>query len=254
MTNKNDMIEIDLLRLMQAMWHRIWVILLSMVVFAAMALGYTAFLVTPRYQADALMYVNSSNISLGGTKVNISQGELNAAQSLIDTYGVILKARTTLNDVIASAGLTCTYEELLAMITTESVNETEVFRITVTNSNPEQAALIANTIAQLLPEKIASIVEGSSARIVDMAVIPSRPASPSYPKNLLIGAILGLLVSCGIVAVRELMDDKIYGSDYLAQNYDLPILAAIPDLLSSQDSATYYYGGPAKKAPPKERR
>ena len=241
MENRNDdEMEIDLLKLARALWRRAWAIMLAAVIFGGAALTYTAIFVTPLYKAEALMYVNSSNISVGGAKVSISQGELTAAQSLIKTYAVILSTRTTLNDVIEQSGVSYTYEELKGMISAQSVNSTEVFSITVTSPSPREAEMLANTIARILPEKISAIVEGSSARIVDYAVEPAKKASPSLSKNALIGAMLGFVLACGIVVIMELTDEQIHDSDYLIQTYDIPVLAVIPDLLSATSTNDYY--------------
>lgn len=241
MENRNDdEMEIDLLKLARALWRRAWAIMLAAVIFGGAALTYTAIFVTPLYKAEALMYVNSSNISVGGAKVSISQGELTAAQSLIKTYAVILSTRTTLNDVIEQSGVSYTYEELKEMISAQSVNSTEVFSITVTSPSPREAEMLANTIARILPEKISAIVEGSSARIVDYAVEPAKKASPSLSKNALIGAMLGFVLACGIVVIMELTDEQIHDSDYLIQTYDIPVLAVIPDLLSATSTNDYY--------------
>ena len=241
MENRNDdEMEIDLLKLAKALWRRAWAIMLAAVIFGGAALTYTAIFVTPLYKAEALMYVNSSNISVGGAKVSISQGELTAAQSLIKTYAVILSTRTTLNDVIEQSGVSYTYEELKEMISAQSVNSTEVFSITVTSPSPREAEMLANTIARILPEKISAIVEGSSARIVDYAVETAKKASPSLSKNALIGAMLGFVLACGIVVIMELTYEQIHDSDYLIQTYDIPVLAVIPDLLSATSTNDYY--------------
>ena len=92
----------------------------------------------------------------------------------------------------------------------------------------------------MLPEKIASIVEGTSARIVDHAVVPTRKASPNITQNTMIGAIFGFLLACGIVVITEQLNDQIQDSDYLSQTYDLPVLAVIPDLLSHKSDHEYY--------------
>lgn len=249
---ENEEMEIDLLQLMRALWRRAWAIVLVAAIFGAAALGGTAMFIKPLYKAEALMYVNSSNISVGGTKVSISQSELTAAQTLVDTYIVIMNTRTTLEDVIEQSGVPYTYEELMEneMISAAAVNGTEVFSIEVTSTDPKEAELLANTIARILPEKIASIVEGSSARIVDYAVEPAKKASPSLTKNTLIGAVLGFVLACGVVVVMELMDEQIHDSDYLTETYDLPVLAVIPDLLSTKSKNEYYQSAEqrAKKA------
>lgn len=236
--NANDEMEIDLLELLAALWKRVWAIILATVMFAAAALAGTVFFVTPKYEAQALMYVNSSMAV--GSKLSISMAELNAAQSLIDTYAVILKTRTTLNDVIAQAGVSYSYEDMVEMISAASVNGTEIFAITVTSTSPQEAEQLANTIAEILPDKIASIVEGSSVRIVDYAVTPAHKASPSLTKNTIIGGMLGFVLMCGVVVVQFLMDDKIHDSDYLKETYSIPVLAVIPDLLASKNENEYY--------------
>ena len=201
MNNNHEEMEIDLLRLIQALWRKAWAIVLVAAIFGSCFLAGTAMFIKPKYKANALMYVNSSNISLGGAKVSISQAELSAAQTLVDTYIVILNTRMTLEDVIEQSGVSYTYEELIEseMIQAAAVNGTEVFSVEVTSTDPKEAELLANTIARVLPEKIASIVEGSSARIVDYAVVPAKKASPSLTKNALIGAILGIVLAFWVI-------------------------------------------------------
>ena len=239
MNNETGELEIDLLRMAQALWKKAVGIVIAGVLAAAAALGYTAFFVTPLYKAEALMYVNSNNISVGSTKVSISQAELSAAQTLVDTYIVILNTRATLSEVIAQTKVNYSYEQLKKMISAQSVNSTEVFSITVTSPDPKEAEVLANAIAQILPQKIASIVEGSSARIVDYAVESTEKASPSLRGNALLGFVLGVILACGVVIIREMLDDVIHDSDYLIQTYDIPVLAVIPDLLSSQSANAY---------------
>ena len=237
----NEEFEIDLLKIFQTLWKKAWAIILAAAIFGCAFLGWSTFFVDPLYKAESLMYVNSSNISVGGTKVSISQSELTAAKTLVDTYIVILKTRTTLDAVIEQSGVNYTYEQLKSMITATAVNDTEIFSIQVTSPNPEEAALLANTIAEVLPGKIASIVEGSSARIVDYAVTPVIQTSPNPIKNAIVGAFLGAVLASAIVIVGELMDNLIYDSDYLTETYDLPVLAVIPDLQSGKRSSNAYY-------------
>lgn len=240
MKEKNqDEVEIDLLQLARALLKNVWAIILAMVIFGGCTLAYTAVFVKPLYEAESLMYVNNNSLSVGDAKLSISSGDITAAKSLVDTYAIILKTRATLEDVIEQADVPCSYEQLAHMIEAGSVNGTEVFYIKVTNENPQMAEKIANTISQILPEKIASIVEGCSARIVDYAVVPSHRSSPSLSKNTVLGALVGFVLACGIIIVKELMDDEIRSSDYLIETYDLPVLAVIPDLSDQSPTSTY---------------
>ena len=239
----NEMV-IDLVQLAKALWHRAWAILLAMVIFGAAAFSYAYFLITPLYKASAMLYVNNSSLSVGSTKVDLS--DLNAAQSLVDTYIVILKTRTTLEKVIDAAGLSYDYETLSDMIEAGAVNSTEVFSIEVTSPDPQEAEKIANTIAELLPDRIAEIVDGSSVRIVDYAVVPSQKASPSLSRYTLLGLLLGAVISCGVIVLTVLFDEQIRDEDYVRETFDLPLLAAVPDL-TAKGGGNYYYRSSGKE-------
>ena len=239
-------IEIDLLKLAEVLLHRAKIIIAVTLLVAAAAFGITYYLITPLYTSTALMYVNNSSFSVGSTSFSISSAELTAAKSLVDTYVVILKSRNTLEDVIRQEDLDYTYEELYDMVSSSAVNSTEIFEINVTSPSPSEAEHIANVLAQVLPDKIASIVEGSDVRIVDYAVIPSKRTSPSYTTNTVIGALVGLVLACAVVILRYLFDESIHSEDYLTQTYpDIPLLAVVPDMMHSGKDKNYgsYYGG-----------
>ena len=234
--NKVEEYEIDLFRILKVMWQNAFRIVICGIICAALAFSYTVFMVTPLYQANCLIYVNNSSFSVGSSSFSISSADISASQSLVDTYIVILKSRSTLNEVINESGIEKTYSQISGMISAAAVNETEIFRVTVTSPDPEEAKLIANTIAEVLPAKVSDIIDGTSVRIVDYAVKPSVKASPSITKNTAIGLIIGLALMSLIVVLLDLFDDVIRDEDYLAQNFDIPILASIPNL-----------GGPGSK-------
>lgn len=238
-----EYIQIDLLKILEACIHRLWVILLAMILCGSLMFSFAAFYITPMYQANVLMYVNNSSISVGATSISISSSQISAAKSLVDTYLVILKARMTLDEVIRVGGLTYSYEDLCEMISAESANDTEVFSVAVTCSDPYEAEHIANTIAQVLPDKIASVVEGSSVRIVDYAVIPDKKVSPNVTMFTIVGLLAGFCISVMMIAVRTTMDDRICSEEYLLENFrDIPLLAVVPDMLDDRSKGYYRKG------------
>lgn len=231
MDKNQEYVEIDLLHILQILWKRAWALALAIVIFGVAAFGYAAFIIKPSYQAKLMLYVNNSSISLGSTSFSISSADLTAAQSLVDTYIVILNTRTVLNEVIEESGVSYGYEELKSMISAQAENGTEVFSVTVTSNDPKEAKLIANTIAKVLPHKVANIVDGASMRIVDYAVTPQSKSAPSIPKYVAIGALFGLVLAAAVVIIIDFLDDTIHSSEFLRQEYPtIPILAGIPDL------------------------
>ena len=189
--NDANEFEIDLIALIRHLWKNALLIILVALLAGSAAFGYTAFFVEPQYQATASMYVNNSSFSLGSTNFSVSSSDLSASNSLVSVYLYILESRTTLEEVIREADLSYTPDELMKMISTKSVLKTGAFEVTVTSTNPAEVELIANSIAKILPERIAEIVDGTTVRIVDYAIIPSQRSGPSIVKNMAIGVLIG---------------------------------------------------------------
>lgn len=230
MPESGSVFEIDLKRISERLLHRLWLIVLMSVIGAIVAFGYTYYFVTPMYQSSAMFYVNNNNISLGDTTIGISSGDISASRGLVESHIVILKARTTLNDIIDRAGVNMTPGQLREMISAAPVNSTEIFEVVVTGSNPEETKKIATAIEEVLPKKIETIIEGSSAKVVDNAIIPLSPSSPSYSKNVVVGFVLFMFVTVVAIVLRLLFDTTIRTEESVVQLTSYPVLVAVPDM------------------------
>lgn len=237
--------EIDVLSLIRVVWKKGLIIALVAVLFGCATFGVTAFLMEPKYEATASLYVNNSTFNLGATSFSITSSDLSASSSLVSVYLYILESRTTLEEVIQTADLTYTPDELEKMISANNVSQTGAFEVTVTSTNPAEAELIANSIAQILPDRIAEIVDGTSVRVVDYAIIPSGRSGPSILIGTLLGIFIGGLLSVAWVVMQYIMDDAgraiIQSVDDLRDMYpDIMVLATIPDVRLSEKKNGYY--------------
>lgn len=241
MPESGGVFEIDLGRIAERLLSRLWLIVLMSVLGAVLAFGYTYYLVTPQYQSSAMFYVNNNKLSLGDTTIGISAGDISASRGLVDSHIVILKARTTLNDIIDRAGVSRTPTELRKMITAAPVNSTEIFEVVVTGPDPYEAERIATAIIDVLPKRIETIVEGSSAKVVDTAIVPVSPSSPSYSKNVIVGFLLFMILTVSVIIVKLLFDTIIRTEESVAQLTSYPVLAAVPNLHSTSKGKYYSY-------------
>lgn len=250
---QHDEIEIDIGRIFHSVMERIWRVIIVSVLCAAMVFGYTYYCVTPQYQSSAMFYVNNNSFSVGDAALSITSGDLVTSRGLVDSYIVILKTRETLNEVIDYAGVDLTYGQVSGMITAAAVNETEIFRVTVTNPDPQEAEKIANAIAYILPKRIGNIIDGTSAKIVDSAVVPAGPSSPSYTKNGVIGFLIGFLLCAGSIALKEIFDTTIRSEEDIEQVCAHPVLSAVPNMQGGgKKKARYDYYDVKKKKPGKK--
>jgi len=248
----HEELEIDLKRLFSALLDKAWLIGIVSILCAVIAFAGTFFFITPTYQSSAMFYVNNTDISMGNTTLTLTPSDISASRGLVDTYIVILKTRETLLDVIDYADVDISYSALRGMIQAAAVDETEVFRVTVTSTDPYEAEKLANAIAYVLPKRISIIIEGSSAKVVDAAVVASAPSSPSYTKNTMLGFLVGLVLAAGVVVVLQLLDVTIRTEEDITQSCKHPVLAAIPDMTVHGKGGSYY--GYGKQAPEKGRK
>ena len=125
-----DFTEIDLKRLILALFHKAWLLVLCALVAGALAYIYTANFITPLYRASVSIYVNNANPQMVNSSY-ISGSDLATAQRLVNTYVNIIRSDTVLEKVAQQSGLDITTNQIRGMMTAESVENTEIFNINI---------------------------------------------------------------------------------------------------------------------------
>ena len=234
-------IEIDLLQLLFALLRKAWLIALVTVVFAVGAFVGTKLFVKPAYRASAVFYVSSgSSLSIGSASLSLS--DINLSTKLVTDYIIILNTRETMNAIADYAGVGYSNAQLKNMIKASAISNSEFFRVYVTAPIPEDTEAIASAIAQILPKRINEIMDGSTAKVVEKAVIPTSRYSPSYTRNTLTGALIGFILTCIVIVIIELLDNKINEEADISLVSDSPVLAAIPEISLDAPKKGYGYG------------
>ena len=71
-------------------------------------------------------------------------------QKLVSTYGELVKTRAVADEVIRNLNLDISYEAFREKVNVNLVQDTEIIRLEVVDTNPALAAEIANETAQVL--------------------------------------------------------------------------------------------------------
>ena len=111
----------------------------------------------------------------------------------------------------------------------ETISDTRLIEITVTDVNPVMAQLIANEIRKIASDRIMEVMDIQAVNVVDEVNLP-EPASPSVPKWTVIGLFLGAVLCAMIIIIRFLLDDTIKTSDDIEKYLELSTLAMIPTI------------------------
>ncbi len=282
MDKKKTNVEIDVKRLLLSVVKRLWLILLVGILAAGITFGCVKTLVAPEYAAEVRMYVNNT---YGSGTVGFSSSQMMAAQSLASTYMVILDSYDVLEEVAEAAKTeyktTKKYSvgELRGMISTESLAETEVFRVVVVSTEEKDAVAIANAVKDVLPKRVNEIVNGITAddsKKTDTTENPEEAGAteeksnvapplvalqkaekrgkiaPNESRYAMLAFLAGALITAVIAVARDLMDTSINSEEYLTFAYeDIPLLAVIPDAENPKSGSGYkgYYEAKSKKTP-----
>lgn len=220
-TQHNEETEIDLVELFFEFLRHIWTILCVTIAGALIAGIITMFVITPMYTSTSQLYI-ISNSSL------VDLSSLQMSTSLTADYEEMIKTRPVVEQVIENLNLKTSYKELLSHITISNEANTRIIKITVEYDDPVVAKDIANELANVSKVQIAKIMNVDEPRIVEPAITATSKSSPNNGKNVVIGALVGLLLALAFFTVRYIMDDTVKNADDVEKYLGLNTLASIP--------------------------
>lgn len=213
---------IDLMELAGVLWQKAWAILLALIIGAVITGFGTKLLITPLYEASSMIYIYSKTTSI------TSLTDLQIGSQLAVDFQIVASTREVIENVISKLNLNMTYQELLDTVTVTNPQGSHILKITVQNPNPAMSAEISNTLADELRQRIADVMNTDAPSVVDRAVVPDEPASPSVVKNAAIGGLVAAVLVAAVIVVMYLMDDTIKNEDDVRRYLGLNVLAEIP--------------------------
>lgn len=226
--SQNTKDTFDLMELIHQIKKYFWVLLLSMLVMGAAGFGISKFLIEPKYESEITMIVNTGQ----SDTVTVTNDNITSAQNLVSTYAVIIKSNTVLNQVISELELDMTYDELESNVYVDAVDDTQVMRVAVRDTDRELSAEIVETIAEIAPDVIVDTVEAGSCKVISQVITDEDPVTPNVLKNSLIMAALGLLISVIVIILCTLFKVKKIVDENDAKKYTgLTVLGVIPEVI-----------------------
>jgi capsular polysaccharide biosynthesis protein len=148
---------------------------------------------------------------------------------MINTFSVIIKSPAILEKVIDELELDQSVEQLSEKITINSQQNSQVFSLTVQDSNPSQAVEIANTVSETFQKEIKDIMNVDNVSVLAKAEIKENPTpvKPNPVLNVAIALVVGLMAGVGLAFLLEYMDNTIKDEDDIERLLEIPILGSI---------------------------
>ena len=237
---------IDLRVLLKVLTERIIPIIIVTILAAGIGFSLAYFVIPKHYTSEALMYVENSSSKQEDSAININ--DITAAQKLVNTCQILFTSDYVFGELSAHFGNAYTDEELEKMIKIESVNSTEVLKISVETRSPQESYDVANELITLSINEFQRIIKNGSIETVSAPTYPDKHNFPSATQFTIIGALIGMAGTYFIYLIIEMLDTKLKPGDDIAQMYDLPVFAEILDFETAGKSGYKYskYGGYGK--------
>lgn len=218
--------EIDLKELFDYFKGKIIWIIISIILVVVVGNLYTIFTRVPLYKSNTSLVLVSEKGNNSTSTYNTSEQQLN--KNLVVTYSEIIKSKTVLKKVIKNLGLDISYSNLRKMVTVESVDNTEVIIINVSNANADKAATIANEIASVFVVEANRIYELNNISVLDVAEKSTVPYNINYVKDNAIYIVIGLVLSLGIIFVVYYFDTTVKTSEEIESKLKLTVIGTVP--------------------------
>ena len=215
-------IEIDVLSLLRTIWRKKFLILLTAILTTGLSFAYSAFLATPQYDSTTRLYVVTQSSDNGA---GITTQDLQAGSFLVKDYKEIILSQDVLQNVTTTLGIT---DDIKEKITVNIPVDTRILSITVRDSDPNQAATIANTLRDEAAKKIIEVTKVSDVTTLEAALPAEKPSTPQTKRNLVLGFIVGAFLATALVLVLEVLDDRVKRPQDIEEGLGMTLLGVVP--------------------------
>ncbi|MGZ9818830.1 YveK family protein [Peribacillus simplex] len=210
-----------------------WKLIMLLTLIAALMSGTISyFLLTPVYESSTQILVNQKQ-----SENQLDSNQIRSNIDMINTYSVIIKSPAILEKVIDELELEQTVEQLSEKITINSQENSQVFSLTVQDSNPTKAVEIVNTVSETFQKEIKDIMNVDNVSVLAKAEIKENPTpvKPNPLLNIAIAVVVGLMAGIGLAFLLEYMDNSIKDEDDIERLLELPILGSIQKITRVQN-------------------
>lgn len=215
----------DYLRILHKRWRVMAVCVLELVLLAA---GLTA-LIPESYTARTRVFISST---AGGNARDLAESAT-FIEGQMQSYAEVIRSELVLQPVIEELDLDMTPRTLARKVSTSVPVDTVLVDIRVTDPVPEEAARIANAVANEFQEVATKLgpdaadQAATQVTVLTPAVPPVAPTSPSWRINIALGLFVGVVVGLAAVAIRETLDSKVKGPRDVQKLTAAPIVGRI---------------------------
>lgn len=219
-----ELVTIDLGQLLKLVKKNLKLIILSTVICAVIAFAITAFLLPKKYASSSSIYlVPKVNNETGVVDYNA----LTANSKQVNNYMYMIKGENILSKVAKTLDIEDVSVVTKAISVSNTAN-TEIIEVKATTDDPEKSQQIVKTTINTFFTEVKSKLDIKNMTILNDAKVNKAPVSPNKKMNTVVGALLGIMGSCGYIFLKYLFDKRLRTKAEAENFLGIPVLAEIP--------------------------
>ena len=220
--------ELDLKELLMLFWNKKVKIFLIVAIFISLGIIYTIGFVTPMYTSSTTLVLATSDSATTTQSNTITTTDITLNSKLVSTYSELIKSKNVIRQVISNLNMDIEEDALRNNVSVNSVKNTELIEITVSNENATNAAKIANEIAKVFTVEVTEIYKINNIHVIDEAETDNQPSNINHLKDIVIFTFIGLVVAVIYVLIANMLDTTIKSAEEVERQFKIPVLASIP--------------------------
>lgn len=206
----------DALRAVRARW---WLPVIGILVGLAVA-GAVLWQTTPLYASSTQLFIGAAGSPDSGATGSTATADAYAAglfsQQRVESYVELLESERLAQEVVDDLGLDLSPAEVASRVHAAVVPETVVLDVTVLDPSPQRARDIAEAVGRRFAQEASALETPRGAvdsavqvTTVESATLEADPVSPDVPRDLALGAGLGLLAGLLLALLPARLDRSV---------------------------------------------
>ena len=156
-----------------------------------------------------------------------TSSNLSASERLVKTVHMATTAPWALKEASTRLGGALTPSQLSSILNFSPVEQTSFLKLSVTHVDPELAQRACDAVAETAVIAFTATGETGNARVYQTAVEATK-TSPNVPRLVMLGALLGLLLSVGVILLSMFFSTTVCDKDDVQRRLSVPVLGEIP--------------------------
>ncbi len=223
---EKDLIQLDIMLLLRRIWEKKVLIVLVTLLFTAVSLAVSIFVITPQYASTTKVYVVNQTKD---EKKAITTQDVQLGSLLVKDYKEIILSNKVMEDAAEKSGTGLTAKELAKKVSVDAPKDTRIISITVQDKDPQVASDLANTVKEISADQIKEVTKIDDVTTLEEAKAATSPSSPNIPRNGILATALGFILAVAGVVLFELLDDRVKRAEDIEETMGLVLLGVVPD-------------------------